>query len=81
MRKGALNDAIKEAGCNKVAYAHHRDDAVETMMLSLLYEGRLHTFFTGNLSGPYGSDGDPSPDLYERGGCDRLLPAKTSFPS
>lgn len=44
MRKGALNDAIKEAGCNKVAYAHHRDDAVETMMLSLLYEGRLHTF-------------------------------------
>lgn len=44
MRKGALNDAIKEAGCNKVAYAHHRDDAVETMMLSLLYEGRIHTF-------------------------------------
>lgn len=44
MRKGALNDAIKEAGCNKVAYAHHRDDVVETMMLSLLYEGRLHTF-------------------------------------
>lgn len=44
MRKGALNDAIKAAGCNKVAYAHHRDDVLETMMLSLLYEGRLHTF-------------------------------------
>lgn len=44
MRKGALNDAVKAAGCNKVAYAHHRDDVVETMMLSLLYEGRLHTF-------------------------------------
>lgn len=44
MRKGALNDAIKEAGCNKVAYAHHEDDVVETMMLSLFYEGRLHTF-------------------------------------
>ncbi len=44
MRKGALNDAIKKAGCNKVAYAHHKDDVVETMMLSLVYEGRFHTF-------------------------------------
>ncbi|MDE7270709.1 MAG: tRNA 2-thiocytidine(32) synthetase TtcA, partial [Acetatifactor sp.] len=31
MRKGALNQAIKEVGCNKVAYAHHKDDVVETM--------------------------------------------------
>lgn len=44
MRKGALNQAIKEAGCNKVAYAHHKDDVVETMMMSLIYEGRIHTF-------------------------------------
>ncbi len=44
MRKGALNDAMKAAGCNKVAYAHHRDDVVDTMMMSLLYEGRFHTF-------------------------------------
>lgn len=44
MRKGALNDAIKAAGCNKVAYAHHKDDVVETMLLSLLFEGRFHTF-------------------------------------
>lgn len=44
MRKGALNQAIKEAGCNKVAYAHHKDDVVETMMMSLIYEGRFHTF-------------------------------------
>lgn len=44
MRKGSLNEAIKELGCNKVAYAHHRDDVVETMMLSLMYEGRFHTF-------------------------------------
>lgn len=44
MRKGALNDAMKAAGCNKVAYAHHKDDVVETMMMSLIYEGRLHTF-------------------------------------
>ena len=44
MRKGALNDAIKKLGCNKVAYAHHKDDVVETMLMSLLYEGRIHTF-------------------------------------
>ena len=44
MRKGALIKAMKQLGCNKIAYAHHMDDVVETMMLSLLYEGRFHTF-------------------------------------
>jgi len=44
MRKGALNQAIKDVGCNKVAYAHHKDDVVETMLMSLIYEGRFHTF-------------------------------------
>lgn len=44
MRKGALNQAIKEAGCSKVAYAHHKDDVVETMLMSLIFEGRFHTF-------------------------------------
>jgi len=44
LRKGALNEAVKKMGCNKVAYAHHKDDVVETMLLCLLYEGRFHTF-------------------------------------
>ena len=44
MRKGALNQAIKEMGCNKVAYAHHKDDIIETMLLSLMFEGRFHSF-------------------------------------
>lgn len=44
MRKGALNQAVKEMGCNKVAYAHHKDDIIETMMLSLIFEGRFHSF-------------------------------------
>ena len=44
MRKGALNQATKEIGCNKVAYAHHKDDVVETMLMSLIFEGRFHTF-------------------------------------
>lgn len=44
MRKGALNNKAEELGCNKVAYAHHKDDIIETMMLSLIYEGRFHSF-------------------------------------
>mgnify|MGYP001154794549 CR=1 FL=1 len=44
MRRGALNDAIKERGCNKLALGHHFDDAVETFFLSLFYEGRLSCF-------------------------------------
>lgn len=44
MRKGALNEEMKRSGCNKIAYAHHKDDVVETMLMSLIYEGRFHTF-------------------------------------
>lgn len=44
MRKGALNDAVKKLGCNKIAYAHHKDDIVETMMMSLIYEGHFCSF-------------------------------------
>ena len=44
MRRGALNTAIKELGCNKLALGHHRDDAVETYLMSLLLEGRISCF-------------------------------------
>lgn len=44
MRRGSLNDAAKELGCNKVALGHHMDDAVETFMLSLFYESRISCF-------------------------------------
>ena len=44
MRRGALNTAVKEHGCNKLALGHHFDDAVETFMMSLLFEGRLSCF-------------------------------------
>ncbi len=45
LRKGALNDAAKSLGCNKVAYGHHMDDVIETMMLALIYEGRFCSFW------------------------------------
>lgn len=44
MRKGALNNAAKELGCNKIAYAHHMDDIIETSFLSLIFEGRFYSF-------------------------------------
>ncbi len=44
MRKGALNDAVEKLNCNKVALGHNRDDVIETLLMSLLYEGRIYTF-------------------------------------
>ncbi len=44
MRRGALHNAAKSLGCNKVALGHHFDDAVETFMLNLFYEGRIGCF-------------------------------------
>lgn len=44
LRKGALNDQALQLGCNKIAYGHHRDDLVETMLMSMIYEGRFYAF-------------------------------------
>lgn len=44
LRKGALNQTALSLGVNKIAYAHHLDDVIETMMMSLIYEGRFSCF-------------------------------------
>ena len=44
MRRGALHNAAKDLGCNVVALGHHFDDAVETFMLNLFFEGRIGCF-------------------------------------
>jgi tRNA(Ile)-lysidine synthetase-like protein len=44
MRRGALNQVMLEQNLNKLALGHHYDDAVETFLMSLLYEGRLSCF-------------------------------------
>ena len=44
MRRGALNQAILDKGFNVLALGHHYDDAVETFMMSLIYEGRISCF-------------------------------------
>lgn len=44
MRRGTLHNAAQELGCNKVALGHHYDDAVETFMMNLFFEGRIGCF-------------------------------------
>jgi len=44
MRRGALVGWCAQNGVNRLALGHHRDDALETLLLSMFYEGRLHTF-------------------------------------
>ena len=44
MKKAAINKVAKELGCNKVAFAHHGDDAVETLFMNEIFGGRVATF-------------------------------------
>ena len=44
MRRGVLTDTARELGCGKLALGHHREDVLETLMMSLIFEGRIHTF-------------------------------------
>lgn len=44
LRKGALNQQALALNCNKIAYAHHRDDIVDTLIMSMYYEHRLYSF-------------------------------------
>lgn len=44
MRRGALHEAAQRFNCNKVALGHHYDDAIETFMMNLFFEGRLGCF-------------------------------------
>lgn len=44
MRRGALNQELVNRGFNKLALGHHYDDAVETFLMSLIYEGRISCF-------------------------------------
>ena len=44
MKKAAINKTAKELGCNKVAFAHHGDDALETLFMNEIFGGRIASF-------------------------------------
>ena len=44
MKKAAINDVAHRLGANKVAFAHHRDDAIETLFMNMIHGGRVQTF-------------------------------------
>lgn len=44
MRRGAMNDAIRSMGADKLALGHHADDVIDTFMMSLIFEGRINCF-------------------------------------
>ncbi len=54
LRRGALNDNARRLGCNKIALGHHKDDAIETFMLSIFYEGRVNCFSPKSTMEKYG---------------------------
>ena len=49
MRRAVLAKACQELGCGKLALGHHREDVLETLLMSLFYEGRFHTFHPKTL--------------------------------
>jgi len=44
LKKGAVNKVAKQLGCNKVAFGHHADDAIETFFMNALYCGKIASF-------------------------------------
>ena len=43
LRRGILYNAAKDMGCSKIALGHHRDDLIESLLMSMLFTGKLRT--------------------------------------
>jgi tRNA(Ile)-lysidine synthase TilS/MesJ len=43
MRRGYLYNNAKQLGCNKIALGHHFDDVIETILMGMMYSGKIET--------------------------------------
>ncbi len=43
MRRGYLYSHAQKMGCNKIALGHHYDDVIETILMGMLYSGKIET--------------------------------------
>lgn len=44
-RRKTLFDTAQELGCNKIAFGHHKDDIVETLLMNLIFDGKFSTIY------------------------------------
>jgi tRNA 2-thiocytidine biosynthesis protein TtcA len=51
LRRGILYNVAQSLGCTKIALGHHRDDAIETLMLNMMFNGSLSAMPACNLCG------------------------------
>ena len=42
-RRKTLFNVAQELGCNKIAFGHHRDDLIQTLLMNLIYQGTFAT--------------------------------------
>lgn len=70
-RRAATNRRAQELGFNKVALAHHNDDAVETFFMNLVTSGQLRTFLAGNAAVALRHHGTAPATLLPRAGNPR----------
>ena len=79
MRRGVLHEAITGLGLKKLALAHHFDDAVETFIMSLIYEGRINCFQPVTYMSRAGVT-QIRPMLYVKEEAVRILAEKLNLP-
>lgn len=68
LRRGSLHTALTERGIHKIALGHHYDDAVETLLMNLLFEGRHRLLPASDVSGQDGHHTDPAIAVLQGGG-------------
>jgi tRNA 2-thiocytidine biosynthesis protein TtcA len=79
LRRGVLYNAAQSLGCNKIALGHHRDDAIETLLLNLMFTGQLKSM-PPKLQSDDGRNVVIRPLMYAAESAIASLAAELAFP-